>query len=134
MPDQLGIPRPSLVVITGTVITVQLFFGGVLAFPPSLERETAVWLPVVDSLVVVVVARGAWRESRFDRSVVVGIEPIMGLGLVGRLELDTPGILTLFHISCFPGESLPDPGSFGEYEGNGNLLSFPGSCSSSRTE
>ena len=60
MPDQLGIPRPRLVVTcTGTVITVPLFLGGVLAFPPSLERETAVWLPVVDSLVVVVVAKGA---------------------------------------------------------------------------
>ena len=57
----------------------------------------------------------------------------MGLGLVGKLVLDTPRILPLFHIKGLPGESPPDPGSFGEHEGNGNLFSLPGS-SSSRTE
>ena len=134
MPDQLGILPPGVVVICRTVITVPPFLAGVLGFPPVLESETAVWLPVVVSLVVVVVDEGARRESRFDRPGVVGIELMTGLGLVGRLELDTPRILPLFHISALPGESLPDPGSFGEDEGNGTLFSFPGSCSSSSTE
>ena len=133
MPDQLGIPPPGVVVICRTVITVPPFLAGVLGFPAPLESETAVWLPVVN-LLVVVEDRGSRRESRLDRPGVVGIEPMIGLGLVGRLELDTPRILPLFHISALPGESLPDPVSFGEDEGNGNLFSFPGSCSSSRTE
>ena len=54
MPDQLGIPPPGVVVSCRTVITVPPFLAGVLGFPPPLESETAVWLPVVDSLVVVV--------------------------------------------------------------------------------
>jgi len=131
MPDQLGIPPPGVVVICRTVTTVPPLRTGVLAFPAAMESETAVWLPVVVALVV---DEGSWRESRFDRPGVVGIELMMGLGLVGTLELDTPRILPLFHISALPGESLPDPGSFGEHDGNGNLFSLPGSCSSSRTE
>jgi hypothetical protein len=122
IPDQLGIPPPGVVVICRTVITVPPFRAGVL-MPPPLESETAVWRPGVVGLVVV--DGGSRRESRFDRPGVVGIEPMMGLGLVGRLELDTPRILPLFHISALPGESPPDPGSFGEHEGNGNLFSFP---------
>lgn len=123
MPDQLGIPPPGVVVICRTVITVPPLRTGVLAF---VESEAAVVLEVVDG--------GSGRESRFDRPGVVGIEPMMGVGLVGRLVLDTPRILPLFHISALPGESPPDPGSFGELEGNGNLFSLPGDCSSSRTE
>jgi len=132
MPDQLGIPPPGVVVSCRTVITVPPFRAGVLGFPP-LGSETAVWRTGVVGFVVVV-GRGSRRESRFDRLGVVGIEPIIRVGLVGRLELDTPRILPLFHISALPGESLPDPGSFGEHGGNGNLFSLPGSCSSSRTE
>ena len=120
-PDHLGIPPPGV---------VTPFRAGVLALPPPLGSETAVGRPGVASLMVA----GSRRESRFDRPGVVGMEPIMGLGLVGKLELDTPRILPLFHISALPGESPPDPGSFGEHEGNGNLFSLPGSCSSSRPE
>ena len=139
MPDQLGIPPPGVVVICRTMVTVSPFLAGVLGFPPLLESETLVWLPVVIWLPVVVtwvvvVDRGSKKECRFDRPGIMGIEPMMGLGPVGRLEPDTPRILLLFHISALPGESLPGPGLLGELEGNSNLFSFPGTCSSSRTE
>ena len=110
IPDQLGIPPPGVVVSCRTVIKVPPFRAGVLGCPPPLESEAAVWRPGVVGLAVV--DGDSRRESRFERPGVVGIEPMMGLGLVGRLVLDTPRILPLFHISALPGESLPDPGPF----------------------
>lgn len=132
MPDQLGMPPPGVVVSCRTVITVPPFRAGVLAFPPPPGSETAVWRPGVVGLVMV--DGGSRRESRFDRPGVVGMEPMTRVGLVGKLVLETPRILPLFHISALPGESPPDPASFGEHEGNGNLFSLPGSGSSSQTE
>ena len=133
MPDQLGMPPPGVVVSCRTVITVPPpFRAGVLVLPPPLGSETAVWRPGVVGLVVV--DGGSRRESRFDRPGVVGMEPVIRVGLVDKLVLDTPRILPLVHMSALPGESPPDPGSFGESEGNGNLFSLPGSRSSSQTE